>query len=107
MIVEWLVPVAVFWMAGAMYLGGAPIRIEGGAAVRQLGGLAVSFALFLTVWWGLRALIVAVTGPILAVALAALGALILLPFVCKAGFRILGVRLVPDEGGHHGEPHPA
>lgn len=109
MIVEWLVPVVVFWMVGAMYLGGAPIRIEGGGGVRQLGGLAVSFVLFLAAWWGLRALVATVAGPILAIALAALAAAILIPLVCKVGFLLLGVKIVSDRGhGHHGaEPHAA
>lgn len=108
MIVEWLVPVVVFWMVGAMYLGGAPIRIEGGGGVRQLGGLAASFVLFLAVWWGLRTVLATVLGTIGAIAAAAVVALILLPAVCKVGFRLFGVRIVSDDGDHHGaEAHAA
>lgn len=102
MLVEWLVPIAVFWMVGAMYLGGAPIRIEGGGGVRQVGGLFASFALFLAAWRVLYALLEGAAGSILAVALAALGAAILLPLVCRLGFLLFGVRIRPKKEDHHG-----
>lgn len=104
MFVEWLVPLAVFWMVGAMYLGGGPITIEGGGAVRQLGGLLVSFALYLAAWAGVRALL-ALAGPvgeILALVLATILVTVALPLLCRLGFLVFGVRIRGASRGHGG-----
>jgi len=110
MLVEWLAPIAAFWTLAAMYLGGAPIRIEGGGGVRQLGGLAASFALYLVVFALLRPLLAGVTGPVLAVALATVGTSLLLPWECRLGFILFGVKIRKagpgtehGGGGHEGK----
>lgn len=100
MIVEWLVPVAVFWMVGGMYLGGAPITIEGGGGVRQIGGLLVSLVLFLAAWAGLRALLAGFTGAILSIVFATLVATVVLPLICRLGFLVLGVKIRGAKAGH-------
>lgn len=100
MIVEWLVPVAAFWMIGGMYLGGAPIAIEGGGAVRQLGGLLASFALFLVAWVGLRALLAMVVGGTLNIVFATVAAAVLLPLLCRLGFLVFGVKIRGARAGH-------
>ncbi|HSR41019.1 MAG TPA: hypothetical protein VLL48_02575 [Longimicrobiales bacterium] len=102
MLVEWLVPVATFWTLAAMYLGGAPIRIEGGGGVRQIGGLLVSFALFLGVFATVRALVSGALGVPVTVVAAVVAASLLLPLLCRVGFRLLGVRISGAGGGGHG-----
>lgn len=102
MFVEWLAPLAVFWMVGAMYLGGAPITFEGGGGVRQMGGLVVSFILYMAAWAGLRALLAGPVGEILAIVLATIAVTVALPLVCRVGFRVLGVRIRSASSGHGG-----
>lgn len=100
--IGWLVPVSLFWILAALYLGGAEIRFEGRSGARQLVGLALHFAGFLGVWAVLRTLLAPVAGPVMAVVLASVGAAILLPFVGRLAFRVIGVRIVPAPTGPQG-----
>ncbi|HEX9885045.1 MAG TPA: hypothetical protein VGA70_01080 [Longimicrobiales bacterium] len=94
----WLLPISLFWCLAALYLGGAPIRIEGGGGGRQLAGLFLHFALFLAVWAGARAVLAALLGDTAAIILSALLAVILLPLLARLAFRIVGVRISSTEG---------
>lgn len=109
MLVEWLAPVAAFWTLAAMYLGGTAIRIQGGGGLRQIGGLLVTFALFLGVFAVVRALLSGTVGVTLTVVAAVVAASLLLPLLCRVGFRILGVRISGggDEGHGGHESHEA
>lgn len=99
MTTTWLIPLALFWPLAALWLGGAEIRIEGGGGWRQLGGLLLSFVLFLAVWLGLRAAATAMaSGVVLTLVVPAVVVTVLLPLVAKAAFRVVGVRIRPDEG---------
>lgn len=91
--VEWLAPIALFWTMTALYLGGFPLHMDGGGAGRQLAGLFVSFALYLVVWFALRALLRGPLGTVSGVAVACLVATLLLPVLARVAFRILGVRI--------------
>jgi hypothetical protein len=95
--VEWLVPVSIFWILSALYLGGAAIRFEGGGGPRQLAGLVIQLVLFLVAWAVLRAILRGVTGQIFAVVFATLLVTIALPFIARLGFRLAGVRISSDE----------
>ncbi len=98
MTATWLVPLALFWPLTALYLGGAPIRIDGGGGVRQLAGLLLHFALFLGAWLGVRTVLSAVaSGALLTVVVPALVVVILLPLLARVAFRAVGVRIRPDE----------
>jgi hypothetical protein len=97
-VVSWLVPIPLFWMLAALYLGGADINIEGGSGKREATGLLLNFASFLVVWAGARAIFAGMTGAILAVVLAALLAAMLLPLLAKLTFRVVGVRITSAEG---------
>lgn len=99
-VVLWLVPICGFLLVGSMYLGGAPIRIEGGGGVRQTLGLILSFAAFLAVAVLLRSLLAGGMHMFFAVLISTVAALLLLPLVCRLGFRVVGVRIVKvEEGG--------
>lgn len=36
---EWLVPVCLFWVLTAIYLGGCPVEVVGGNGFRQVMGV--------------------------------------------------------------------
>ena len=91
--VEWLVPVSLFWTMAALYLGGFRLDIEDGPGIRNLGGLLISFALFLGVWWGLRTGLGAALPALAAVVVAVIVALLLLPVLTRIGFRAMGLRI--------------
>ncbi len=38
---EWLVPVCLFWVLTAIYLGGGPVEVVGGNGFRQVMGVRV------------------------------------------------------------------
>jgi len=93
----WLVPLALFWPLAALYLGGAEIRIDGGGWLRQLGGLLLTFALFLALWAGARAGLSALgDGALLTLVTPAVVLSALLPFLARAVFRLVGVRIRPE-----------
>lgn len=91
--VEWLVPVSLFWTLTALYLGGFRLDIQDGPGYRNLGGLLLSFALFLGAWWGLRAGLSAALPATAALVVATLIVILLLPVVTRVGFRALGLRI--------------
>lgn len=99
----WLIPVGLFWTAGAMYLGGFDIEFEGGGGLRQTLGLTLTFALFLALWWLLGKLLAGI-GPILgALVIPSLLSVLALPLLSRFGFRLAGVRIRPGHpagGGH-------
>ena len=43
----WLLPIALFWVIAAVYLGAAPIYVKGGGAWQQIGGLLLHFGAYL------------------------------------------------------------
>ncbi|MBI4540902.1 MAG: hypothetical protein HY704_15470 [Gemmatimonadetes bacterium] len=101
----WLVPLCLFATLGALYLGGAPIRIEGGGGPRELVGLVLSLALYLALWAVLRAMLRGPAGVAAALVAASVLSVIALPAVYRIGFRIVRVRIrrVPRHDG--GEEH--
>lgn len=97
--VAWLVPIAVFWPLAALYLGGAPIALEGGGGGRQTGGLLLHFAMYLGVYALLRVALSGPVGPVLGgVVVPIVLVSILLPFLAKLAFRIVGVRITSISG---------
>lgn len=99
-IVEWALAISLFWLAAALFLGGAPIRIRGGGGPRQLGGLFLVFALYLAAWKGLTAVLTGLAPYGVGFAVGSLLAVGLVPPLCWAAFRILGVRIEPRGEGH-------
>ena len=99
---EWLVPIGLFWITGAIYLGGFPLEFEGDSGLRQTLGLLATFAAFLLVWAGLRlvlggALPGALGGMMLPIAIT----IFLFPWLARAGFRAAGVRIRRAERSAH------
>ncbi|MBI4519243.1 MAG: hypothetical protein HY701_00275 [Gemmatimonadetes bacterium] len=103
--VVWLIPMGLFLSLAALYLGGAPIRIEAKGA-RELLGLIVTFALYLALWGVLRAVLTGIAGAAGAVAAATILSVVALPWTARIGFRLVGVRIEslpyhPIAEGHH------
>lgn len=98
-VILWLTPTCAFLVAGPMYYGGMPIRIEGGGGVRQSGGLLLSFAAYLAAAVFLRRLLAGAVPLFFAVLLSTVAALLLLPAISPVAFRIFGVRIVRSEEG--------
>jgi hypothetical protein len=101
-VLEWLVPLSAFWVLASLFLGGSPAVIQGGGALRQLLGLAASFALYLGLWWVARTGLGAATSAVSALVLASGLAAALIPWLCRLGFRAVGLRITgPTFGGGH------
>ncbi len=96
--IVWLPAMALFPILAALYLGGAAIHIEGGGGGRQIAGLLLHYAAFMGAFALVRLVILLFLGPVLSVALAMVGAAILLPLLARLTFRVVGVRITSAEG---------
>lgn len=101
--IYWLLPVALFWPLAAMYVGGAPRRLEGGGAIGQSLGVLLAFVLSVLGWRLLRGLLDGITIGFAAALISTVITAALVPLLCKLSLRIFGVRFAPEHGGHgHG-----
>ena len=90
---EWLVPICLFWILIAIYLGAWPVQFQGGSGLRQVIGLVNAFVLFLVVWALLRTALGG-SGSILArLILPTTLTVLALPLITWIAFRILGIRV--------------
>ena len=90
---DWLVPISVFWIMAALYLGGMAVEVEGGSGFQQLLGLLVTFVLFLLVWTGLRVPLGGFVGLLGRLVLPTVLSILLLPVLARVGFRLTGSRV--------------
>ncbi len=97
---EWLVPISLFWTLIATYVGGWPVSVEGGSGLQQVIGLIATFALFLVVWGVLHAALSG-SGMVLRVVIPTTICCLALPVFTWAGFRIVGVRITLHRGTEH------
>lgn len=106
-VVEWTVALSLFWMVSALFLGGAPMRVEGDRPLRSVAGIVLSFALYLAVWRVLAGIGVGLAPDLLGLALATLVSVPLIPVLNVLSLRIFGIRirLGADEHGSHGPAH--
>ncbi len=95
--IVWLPAMALFPILAALYLGGAAIHIEGGGGGRQIAGLLLHYAAFMGAYALLRLAVLTFLGPVLSVAVAMVGAAILLPLLARLMFRVAGVRITSAE----------
>ena len=61
--IEWVVPVSVYWLIAAVFFGGM-YDAENGSGVQQLLGLLLTFAVFLLIFWVLRLALGGFMGPL-------------------------------------------
>lgn len=90
---EWLVPILLFWVAGALYFGGMGVDVHGGTAPRQALGLLLTYMVFLTVWGVLHAVLQGMIGDWPAVIAATVLVMLGLPLEARVGFGLVGARL--------------
>lgn len=91
--IEYLVPIGMFWIAAALYLGGMKVEFEGGSGPREVLGLVVMFVLFMAAWWVLELVLSAALPDLLALVVATLVTVAALPIWSWLGFRVLGVKV--------------
>ncbi len=90
---QWLVPICLFWILTALYLGGWPVELVGGSGVRQVIGLIDSFVLFLVVWAILRAVLGGLGGLFWEAVVPTVLTTVALPAIVWAGYIVMGVRV--------------
>ena len=92
--VEWLIPIGLYWTLIAIYVGALSVSVANGPAVRQVLGLFASFVLLLLVWWGIRTALGMVSeGFVTRVLLPTVVSFAALPLIVRAGFGVLGIRV--------------
>ena len=93
--VAWLVPISLYWTLTAVYLGVAPVQIEGGGGVQQILGIALHYASYLGAFAAIRSVLTGSLGAILGgIVVPVVVASLLLPMLGKVVFRLVGVRIV-------------
>lgn len=98
---EVLIPVCLFWMTAALYLGGMNVEIVGGSGVRQVIGLVDTFVLFVIVWRVLNMVLGGMLpAPLGNLAIPTIATVLSLPLLARVGFRIMGVKI---QRGQHAE----
>ena len=89
-----LIPICLFWLTAALYLGGMNVEIVGGNGLRQVIGLLATFVLFVAVWRVLNiALGGALPAPLGNLAIPTIATVLSLPLLARVGFRIMGVKV--------------
>ncbi|HJU66095.1 MAG TPA: hypothetical protein VJ596_10480 [Gemmatimonadaceae bacterium] len=96
---EWLIPVSLFWILAAVLLGALPVNLVGGSGMQQILGLLLMYLFYLAVWGILHRLLgddiaVRVIVPTVIATLA-------LPVLAKLAFAIVRVRVVRDQSAAH------
>ncbi len=61
--VEWLIPISVYWVMAAVFFGGM-YDADNGSGVQQMLGLLLTFAVFLLSFWVLRLALGGFMGPL-------------------------------------------
>ena len=96
-----LLAFGLFWVISSVQFGGL-IDAEDGSALQQLLGLIVTLALYMGVYFGVRAVVGGLPaflafGVPIAIPMIALG------WLARLGFRVVGVRIVASKFGdaHH------
>lgn len=102
--IYWLLPVALYWPLAAMYVGGAPVRIEGGGGLQQILGVLLAFVLSVLLWRLSRSFLDGLTVNFVAILVSTVATAALIPLLCKLSLRLFGVRVVPAEGDHGHAP---
>ena len=97
---EWLVPICLFWILAALYLGGFPVEVVGGNGFRQVMGVIDSYVLFILVWALLRAVLGGLGGLLWTAVVPAVLVSLALPLIIWAGYIVMGVRVQKGSRPH-------
>ena len=101
--VEWLVPIGLFWVMAAVFFGGLYDAEEGSSGSRQFLGLLLVFVVYLGIFGGLRMALGEFMGPLGRFIIPTALPTMLLGRIGKIVFGVVGVRLVraPFEADAH------
>lgn len=91
--IEWLIPISVFWVMAAVFFGGL-YDAEGGSGGRQFLGLLLTFALYMAIFAVLRLALGGLWGPLGRLILPLALPTMLLGRLGQVAFRLVGVRIV-------------
>jgi hypothetical protein len=95
-----ILPIALFWLLEALYLGGWPVDAHGGNGLRQVMGLLLTAVLWVVVWHALNMVLIGI-GPVLGgIVLTTFVAAALMPLVNWIGFKIVGVSIRKVTAAH-------
>ena len=91
---EWLIPVSLYWIFGALFLGAFPIAIIGGNGLRQVIGLILGFVLYVGAWCVVRwALGGDGAGALARIVVPTAVTLVTFPLYVGIAYRLFGIRL--------------
>src|SRR5258705_9768562 len=95
-----LLPVMLFWMLAALYLGGWAVDLRGGKGLTQILGLLLSFVLFVVVWQVLHRAFLGFGEILGGIVITTFITAALLPAVAWLGYKMVGGTVTPPHGGH-------
>jgi hypothetical protein len=96
---EWLIPVSLFWILAAVYLGALPVNLVGGSGLQQILGLLLMYVLYLAVWGVLHRVLG--DGIAVRVIVPTVVATLLIPLLAKVAFAIVRVRVERARAAAH------
>ncbi len=100
--IDWIVPISLFWLMAAVFFGGL-YDAEEGTSARQALGLLLTFAAYLGLFAVLRLVLGGFMGPLGRVILPTVIPTMALGRLGKIVFKLVGVRLtrIPFGAGAH------
>ncbi|HJR62436.1 MAG TPA: hypothetical protein VJ803_01945 [Gemmatimonadaceae bacterium] len=96
---EWLIPVSLFWILAAVFLGALPVNLVGGSGLQQILGLLLMYVLYLAVWGVLHRLLG--DNLLVRVIVPTVVASLLIPLLAKVAFAIVRVRVERARAAAH------
>jgi len=94
---DWLLPIGLFWVVAAVQFGGL-IDAENGSGLQQFAGLMLTLVVFLALAYGLR-LVLGGLGTLGTLVLPTVLPLLVLGWLARITFRLVGVRIVSSRFG--------
>lgn len=95
-----ILPIALFWLLEALYLGGWPVDAHGGNGIKQVMGLLITSILWVVVWRVINMALVGF-GPVLGgIVITSFVSAALLPVVNWIGFKMVGVSIKKVAAAH-------
>jgi len=96
-----VLPISLFWILAAIYLGGWAIDVHGGSGITQVLGLLISFVLFFAVWKSLHSAFVGFGEVLGGIVITSFVAAALLPAISWVGYKLVGITIQKSHGHAH------
>ena len=95
-----LLPIALYWLLEALYLGGWPVDAHGGNGFQQVLGLLITFVLWVVIWHGASRAFAGMGPTLGAIVIASFVTAALTPLINWVGFKIVGVSIKKVAAAH-------